>query len=170
MPLLYISNATKQNANFSFILETPSRDLSLPRPKVQSVPIAYGKQVCINDAISQDLTIDQINFIIGQHKGVTHEYLVAQKDVDLAPRGNNIELIYNIGKPVGAENTAGTIETNDSAMDENAAKMREKTVSVIAANLNQSGATPSALDSETIQEVKKGEVGVNEQIKVVDKK
>lgn len=161
----YISNSTKQNHNFTFTLEKASSDKTVAAPKVHSVNIPYGKQINISEALQRDLKDEEIRFIIAQHKGITHDYLVAENDA-FGSKGN-IELIYSIGKPVGAEKTATIIESNGNVLDENAANMRTKMTSVIAANMQEQGADPSQLTAETAEVVKPGITPtVNEKIEV----
>lgn len=154
---LFVSNTTKQNTIFNYRLD--------PKGQVIGLHIAFGKQECI-----RDVTREQIDYIVSQHKGDTCEYMVEQKDIDMA-RGH-IGLVYRIDKPVEAERTANTIETNDDVLDEQAAKLRKDTMSVIAANMKSDGKKPAALTSELIQEMPKGSEakGLQEGIQVGDKK
>ena len=154
---LFISNTTKQNCQFRYRVE--------PGAQVITKNIAIGKQECLE----QDLTTEQIDFILSQHVGVKYAYMVAEKDIDLYP--GFIGLVYKIGSPVNAEKTASIIQENDVELDAQSAKLREDTMSVIAANLESNGASSEGLASEIVEEVPRGSDrgGLNEQISVEPK-
>jgi hypothetical protein len=136
---LFISNTTKQNYTFRFRIEQGG--------KVFDKLIQYGQQVCLD----QDLTAEQIDYIISQHAGDSHEYMVDEKNIDLS--SGFIGLVYRIGSPVNAEKTATIIDENDGELDKMAQQMRTDTASVIAANLGKDGSAPESFTTETIEEV-----------------
>jgi len=138
---LFISNTTKQNTVFLYRRTKGGQVIPLN--------IAFGKQESISD-----LTREDIDYIVSQHKGDTHEYMVEQKDIDTT-RGH-IGLVYRIDRPVEAERTANTIESNDDVLDEQSAQLRKDTMSVIAANMKSNGQNPEALSSDLVEEKPKG--------------
>lgn len=139
---LFISNSTKQNYQFRYRVKKDGQ--------VIKADIPYGQQI----SLEQDLSTEEIDFIIKQHSGDSNEYMVAEKDIDRA--AGFVGLIYRIGSPVNAEKTAVAIDENDGILDRQSAQLRADTMSVIAANMTKDGARPAELASEMVEEVPRG--------------
>lgn len=140
MTQLFIANSTKQNYDFRFRLP---EDL-----KIHQKLIPYGSQVALDQ---KDLTPELIDYILNQHAGDTHDYIVKADSVDRAK--GHIGLIYSIDKPVSSDLIANTIAKNDDELNKAAELFRKEAALAMDKKLEDEGLATEQISSEVVQEV-----------------
>ncbi|HET8686812.1 MAG TPA: hypothetical protein VFM18_09120 [Methanosarcina sp.] len=143
MPSFYIANSTKQNHDF--VYRIPGND------KLFTVGIPFGQQ---RELHQKDLSTEEIDFILRQHKGESHEYITEASTIDRT--SGYVGLIYSIGKPVSGDLIANAISENDYELDLSAKRYREESTLALDKKLAEDGAPASMLTTEVVQDVKNG--------------
>jgi hypothetical protein len=118
MPILYISNSTKQPHNFNYRL--PERD------KVIMQQIAAGSQISIN------LQTQEIDWIIKQHEkyGLTNI-----KEVKNKPSFSGI--CYSVDRQIDVESIENAISVKDEVITERSLDARKNTAAAIEKSVSE---------------------------------
>jgi hypothetical protein len=131
MPELFIGNVSKQIQQFAY------RALERPGIVLQTIPIGGQIRIAPNGA-RVDLTIQEIDYIIDQHKtyGIAP---IDELDNVSSPFGG---ICYSIGKPISAEKLRRAMVKKDDALKDFGKKLRQEAALAVSSQIEEQIGAP----------------------------
>jgi hypothetical protein len=148
MPELYIGNVTKQIHQFAY------RALERPGIVLQTIPI--GGQIRVSpDGKKRDMTIQEIDYILDQHKTYG---LISAEEINSKHNGPfNGGLVYSIGKPLTPEKLHQAMLRKENALGEFGKKLRQEAALAVNSQIEeQIGAPLKELEMSFVEEEPRG--------------